>query len=207
MFAAAAVLLFAAAGCSGISKKYPERKYYMFDVPLATVNTPLVNGAVAQVWKFNVSPGSEGKEFIYRTSDIGYESDFYNQFFRPPGAMLTETTTRFLGSSGLFREVLNTVSQGYAGYYVEANVIELYGDFRGAPEAVMSIQFFLLEYVTENIYDDNTAIVFGKTYSSRVPIPSTDAGDLMRGWNTALGTILNDFLSDLKVNVKPAAAN
>ena len=70
-----------------------------------------------------------------------------------------------------------------------------------------SIQFFLLQYVTVDTYDDNTAIVFGKTYSSRVPIPTTDAGNLMQGWNTALGTILNDFLSDLRLNVKPAAAN
>lgn len=189
------------AGCSGLSKSYPERSFYMFDVPPVAVRYPRVQGATVQVSRFNVSPGSEGKEFIYRRGELSYESDFYNQFFRPPGAMLTEVTGRWLDDAGLFEDVFGSVTQADANYFIEANVTRLYGDFRTSPKAVMEIQFLLLKYSADSSYEDNTKIVFGKSYSFEIPIASTAAGDLMRGWNTALGEILNAFLADLRDNV------
>jgi cholesterol transport system auxiliary component len=173
----------------------------MFEVPPVTVKYPPVKGAVVEVSRFNVSPGSEGKEFIYRTGDVSFESDFYNQFFRPPGAMLTEITIRWLESTGLFQDVLSTVTQAGANYFIEANVVQLYGDYRSSPKAVMEIQFLLLKYTTDSSYNDNTEIVFAKSYKSEIPIASQTPNDLMMGWNTALGEILNAFLEDLKNNV------
>lgn len=196
-----ALLMIVISGCSGLSKSYPERSFYMFEVPPVTVKYPPVKGAVVEVSRFNVSPGSEGKEFIYRTGDVSFESDFYNQFFRPPGAMLTEITIRWLESTGLFQDVLSTVTQADANYFIEGNIVRQYGDFRSSPKAVMEIQFLLLKYTTDSSYDDNTKIVLGKNYSSEIPIASPTARDLMQGWNTALGEILNAFLEDLKNNV------
>ncbi len=196
-----ALLVIVISGCSGLSKSYPERSYFMFEVPPVAQKAAPVKGAIAEVSRFNVSPGSEGKEFIYRTGDVSYESDFYNQFFRPPGAMLTEITIRWLESTGLFQDVLSTVTQAGANYFIEANVVQLYGDYRTSPKAVMQIQFLLLKYTTDSSYDDNTKIVLGKNYSSEIPIASTAPGDLMQGWNAALGEILNSFLEDLKNNV------
>jgi len=196
-----ALLMIVISGCSGLSKSYPERSFYMFEVPPVTVKYPPVKGAVVEVSRFNVSPGSEGKEFIYRTGDVSFESDFYNQFFRPPGAMLTEITIRWLESTGLFQDVLSTVTQAGANYFIEANVVQLYGDYRSSPKAVMQIQFLLLKYTTDSSYNDNTEIVFAKSYKSEIPIASQTPNDLMMGWNTALGEILNAFLEDLKNNV------
>jgi cholesterol transport system auxiliary component len=194
-------------GCGGLSKKYPERTYYMFEVPAVKEKKATVPGAVVDVWKFEISPGSSGNEFIYRTSDVNYRSDFYNQFFRPPSNLLTEATTLYLGNSGLFEEVLTPGSQSDANYYLESNVVKLYGDYRAAPKAVMEIQFFLLQYVINDTEGDTSKIVFSKTYSADVPIASASAGELMRGWNTALGDILGALLTDLSLNVKPVPAS
>lgn len=191
------------AGCGGITKKYPERTYYMFEVPTVNAKYSTVPGAVIDVWKFEVSPGSSGNQFIYRTSDVNYKSDFYNQFFRPPSNLLTEATTRYLGSSGLFEEVLTPGSQSDATYYLESNLVKLYGDYRAQPKAVMEIQFFLLQYVASDTEGAASQIVFSKTYSAEVPISSASAGELMRGWNTALSDILGELLADLRANVKP----
>ncbi len=173
----------------------------MFEVPPVTVKYPPVKGAVVEISRFNISPGSDGKEFIYRTGDLSYESDFYNQFFRPPGAMLTEVTGRWLNDAGLFQDVFGSVTQADANYFIEGNVVRLYGDFRSAPKAVLEIQFLLLKYTTDSSYDDNTKIVMAKNYSFEAPIASPTAKDLMKGWNTALGEVLNAFLADLKNNV------
>ena len=192
-------------GCSGLSKSYPERNFYMFDLPPVNVQYPRVSGAVAEISRFNISPGSDGKEFIYRRTEFDYESDFYNQFFRPPGSMLTEVTGRWLLQSGPFEDVFGAVTQADSNYFIEGNVVRLYGDFRSAPAAVMEIQLVLLEYTTDSNYEDNTKVVFAKNYSYEVPIASTAPKDLMQGWNTALGEILNAFLADLSKNVKPPA--
>jgi cholesterol transport system auxiliary component len=196
-----ALLMIIVSGCSGLSKSYPERSYFMFDVPPVAQKPAPVKGAIAEVSRFSVSPGSEGKEFIYRTAELSYESDFYNQFFRPPGAMLTEITIRWLGGAGLFRDVLSTVTQAGANYFIEGNVVQLYGDYRSTPKAVMQIQFLLLKYSDDSSYDDNTGIVFARTYTAEIPIVSKTPGALMAGWNTALGEILNAFLTDLTANV------
>jgi cholesterol transport system auxiliary component len=196
-----ALTLIILSGCSGLSKSYPERSYFMFEVPPVAQKPAPVKGAIAEVSRFSVSPGSEGKEFIYRTGELSYESDFYNQFFRPPGAMLTEISIRWLGDTGLFEDVLSTVTQAGANYFIEGNIVQLYGDYRSSPKAVMQIQFLLLKYTTDDTYDDNTGIVFANSYSREIPIPSKTPGDLMTGWNTALGEILNAFLADLKANI------
>jgi cholesterol transport system auxiliary component len=132
---------------------------------------------------------------------LSYESDFYNQFFRPPGAMLTEVAGRWLNDAGLFQDVFGSVTQADANYFIEGNIVRLYGDFRSSPKAVMEIQFLLLKYTTDSSYDDNTKIVLARNYSFEVPIASPTAKDLMKGWNTALGEVLNAFLADLKNNV------
>lgn len=196
------LLILLITSCAGLSKTYPERQYYMFEAPPVTEKLPPVKGAIVEVSRFNVSPGSEGKEFIYRTGDLSYESDFYNQFFRPPGAMLTELTLRWLNDVGLFTDVMSSVTQASTNYFIEANVVQLYGDYRSSPKAVMQIQFVLLKFTTDSSYEDNTEIVFAKSYISEIPIASKTPGDLMKGWNTALGDILNAFLVDLQNNVK-----
>lgn len=193
-------------GCTGLSKSYPERNFYMFDLPPVSVQNPRVKGAVAEISRFNVSPGSDGKEFIYRKTEYDYESDFYNQFFRPPGAMLTEVAGRWLQETGPFEDVFGAVTQADTNYFIEGNVVRLYGDFRSSPKAVMELQLVLLKYSTDSNYEDNTRVVFAKNYSSEVPVASTTAKDLMQGWNTALGDILNAFLADLSNNVKSPAA-
>ncbi len=189
-------------GCGGIKKQYPERNYFMFDVPPNTEKYGAPKGSIAEVWRFDVSPGSDGREFIYRVSDLEYKSDFYNQFFRAPSSLMTEVTARYLDGTGLFKDVISPSSQGGSDYYIEGNIVELYGDYRAAPKAVMQIQFFLLEYTPDETDGGGSNIIFGKTYRSEIPIASASAPDLMQGWNLALGDILSEFSKDLSVNIK-----
>lgn len=169
----------------------------MFDVPENTEKYTAPKLSVVEIWRFDVSPGSDGREFIYRVSELEYKSDFYNQFFRPPGALLTEVASRYLDNSGLFQDVLSPSSQGGSDYYLEGNVVELYGDYRAAPKAVMQIQFFLIQYTSETTEGEGTDIVFTRTYRSEQPLASESPNDLMQGWNLALGDILGELARDL----------
>jgi len=180
-------------GCGGINKSYPERTYYLFEVSEPSNPLTPVQGTTVEVKRFSISPGNEGKEFVYRTTEIQYLSDFYNQFFRPPSVILTEAVTQWLDQAQVFEDVLNPISQALPIYFIEGNVVELYGDYRNqsAAKAVMKIQFYLLK--TSDL-GDQPNIVFGKTYESEQPIGSAT---LMNGWNLALEDILGEFLKDL----------
>ena len=183
-------------GCGGINKSYPERTYYLFEVSEPSNPLTPVQGTTVEVKRFSISPGNEGKEFVYRTTEIQYLSDFYNQFFRPPSVILTEAVTQWLDQAQVFEDVLNPISQAFPIYLIEGNVVELYGDYRNqsAAKAVMKIQFYLLK--TSDL-GDQPNIVFGKTYESEQPIGSATPPNLMNGWNLALEDILGEFLKDL----------
>jgi len=192
------LLLFTALiiGCGGINKSYPERTYFLFEVSSPSNPLTPVQGTTVEVKRFSISPGSEGKEFIYRTTDVQYLSDFYNQFFRPPSVILTEAVTQWLDQAQVFEDVLNPISQVFPGYFIEGNIVELYGDYRNqsSAKAVMKIQFYLLKTSDDA---DQPNIVFGKTYESQKPIGSATPPNLMNGWNLALEDILGEFLKDL----------
>jgi len=192
------LLLFAALiiGCGGINKSYPERTYFLFEVSSPSNPLTPVQGTTVEVKRFSISPGSEGKEFIYRTTDVQYLSDFYNQFFRPPSAILTEAVTQWLDQAQVFEDILNQTSQAIPIYFIEGNIVELYGDYRNqsAAKAVMKIQFYLLKTSDTG---DQPEIIFGKTFESIKPIGSVSPQNLMNGWNLALEDILGEFLKDL----------
>ena len=185
------------AGCANVNKSYPERAYYQFEIQYDSTPLTPIKGTVVAVKRFSVSPGSEGTEFIYRTGDFQYQTDFYNQFFRPPGSLLTEAATRWFTESGIFEDVLGQLSQVFPNYVIEGNVIQLFGDYRnqGAPKAVLEVQFFLLRIDQD---DDDPIVLIGTTYSVEKPIPSTEPAALMRGWSLALEEILGEFLKDVQ---------
>jgi cholesterol transport system auxiliary component len=165
-----------------------------------------VKGATLNVNRFTISPTSEGREFIYRTTDLEYKTDFYNQFFRPPDNIMTEAVRQWLNQTGLFDDVLTPVSQATANYTIEGNIVELYGDYRNqaSASAVLTIQFFFLN-TSPDTYDPK--ILLSKTYSSIQPIGAASPQSLMNGWNKALEKILNEFLNDLSYPLKQNQMN
>ena len=190
-------------GCANVNKPYPERTFFLFKVSNPSGNISTVQGTTLDVNRFSISPTSEGREFIYRTTDLEYKTDFYNQFFRPPTTIMTETVRQWLNQSGLFEDVLTPASQAVANYTIEGNIVELYGDYRNlaSANAVMSIQFYLLK-ISEDGSDPD--ILLSKTYTSEQPIGTASPQNLMNGWNLALDDILGEFLSDLSYHLKRA---
>ncbi len=202
-FSSFVILIVLMAGCTGVNKSYPERTYYMFEISRQAEPLAPVKGTTVKIQRLNISPSSRGKEFIYRLTDTSYKTDFYNQFFRAPSSIMTESVAQWIDRAGIFEVVLSPMSQIIPKYVIEGNVIELYGDYRvqATPKAVLKIQFYLLQ--TSNL-GDQANIVFGKTYESEKPIGTATPQNLMNGWNLALENILGEFLSDLSYHLKSA---
>ncbi len=194
-------LLLLSTACPNVNKPYPERTYFLFEIPNTSSNLTTVQGSTLDVNRFTISPTSDGTEFIYRTTDLEYKTDFYNQFFRPPDNIITEAVRQWLNQTGLFEDVLTPASQAIGNYTIEGNIIELYGDYRNldSANAVLTIQFFFLNTSQDTPVPD---ILLSKTYRSVQPIGIASPQSLMNGWNKALQEILNEFLSDLSYHLK-----
>jgi cholesterol transport system auxiliary component len=185
------------AGCS-IKQAAPVKKTFLIEAqrtaPPRSSPTPMS----LRVRSIQVSEPFEGCEFVYRRSELNFESDFYNEFLVPPRALVTSQLRRWFESSGLFRAVLDPASKADATHYLEGNVTALYGDYRetAAPKAVFAIQFVLL-----NEQSTTSQIVFQRGYSQEVPLEGRGSESLAKAWSKALAQILTSLEGDLPVAI------
>jgi len=182
-------------GCAKLDKSYPERKYYVFDVtPNVSASVPIPN-SVLKIRRFRVSPAYHGNGFVYRISSDGYESDFYNQFFKSPSSLITQVVYKWASRSSPFEYVVEAPSEVTPDFILDGVINAIYGDYSasGSPKAISRIQIFLVKEVGAK-----REIVFSKTYREETDINSKSPTALMNGWNAALKAILTDLGSDLR---------
>jgi uncharacterized lipoprotein YmbA len=148
---------------------------------------------------FSVATPFDGKSLVYRVGEQRYEKDFYNAYIASPSNMFSNATRQWLDQSGIFRI---TVAQGtsfFPFYTLQATIDELYGDYRGKPEAVVSVQFFLT-VTNPNI---PTPLITAKRYTQRVALANNLPQTLILGQQQALAAILQQ----LEVDLFAASAN
>ena len=142
---------------------------------------------------FSVTTPFDTKSLVYRLGDQQYEKDFYNAYIATPSSMFSNATRQWLDQSGIFRL---TVAQGtsfFPFYTLQATIDELYGDYRGKPEAVVSVQFFLT--VTNPTIP--TPLITAKRYTQRVALANKLPQTLVLGQQRALAEILQQLEADL----------
>jgi len=182
-------------GCVTLERSYPEKRYFVLE---AAQNVAAANPAgerILSVANLRVSPRYADRSFVYRISEAGYESDFYNQFLTATDVMIGEEVRRGLGASQYFKYVVGSSNQLQPNYVLEGSVNALYGDFRNlnAPTAVLEIEFFL-----HNEDAANPGVVLQKRYMKSIPITTRSPDALVKGWNAALNEILAELLADIK---------
>ena len=194
--ARAALLLFVlSAGCVSLERSYPEKRYFVVELGENAQQSNPAGDQTLLVSGLRVSPRYADKSFVYRTSESGYESDFYNQFLTSPDTMLSEELREGLAASPAFKYVIGPSSQLQPNYVLEGSVNALYGDFRNLdkPAAVLEIEFFL-----HNEDNANPGIVLQKRYTKTAPISGRSPEALVKGWSQALSAVLTELNSDLE---------
>lgn len=137
---------------------------------------------------------------MYRTDDVRYEADFYNEWFVSPNAMLTEQVMNWLTNAGLFQYVMDSSAPLSATRILDGTVTALYGDYRAtSPKAVLGLQFFLIDQAASP-----ADIVWHQEYRQEVEVTERSPEALVRGWNAALRLILTALDEDLNNTLSPA---
>lgn len=182
-----------AAGCLGLSKAYPEKRHFALEAPPHGETKGAPSKGVLRVNPLRVEPLYEGNELVHRTGDVEYESDFYNEWFVPPGSMLTSAFEGWLRRAAVFEHVVPAGAGVDATLALGGMVTALHGDYRGeAAKAVLGVEVYV---VSE---DAAPRILFHHAYRREVDIPKESAEALAGGLNEALRLVLADLEADLR---------
>ena len=179
------------AGCS-LTRPAPVKNTFLLD-PARPAPAAVTRPATLRIGTFNVSAEYRDRAFTYRTGDVKYEADFYNEFFVPPAAMIAQATTKALASANVFTRVVPAGSAPEDGDFVlEGFVADLYADARAKPAAaVVGINY----YLTRTSFP--STVVWSRDYRERVPLTGTTPEALAEAWNDALGRVLATLARDL----------
>ena len=196
LLALAPVLLLA--GC--LSRPALVHQDFALQTPALT-NTASAGHAVLAVRPVEVSPLFAGQALVYRTGPNTYETDPYAGFLVAPGEALGIPIRAYLANSGMFASVVQPGGLQTADQVLQANVTELYGDFRqpGRPAAVMSLRMVLA--------GAGGNVILQKDYSCSVPLKVNTAAAVVAGYDQALGEIMEQVAADVAAMRTPAGAS
>ena len=182
-------------GCKNSAAVISQKNQYVLDAVRQPVDSQEKHSGVLKIRRFNVSSRFESYELVYRTGELTYESDFYNKFFAPPGALVTEETRKWLRQSGVFDTVLDMLSTADYDYVLEGDVQALYADYsvKNRYSAVVEIRFVLVDAAGAR-----ETIAFDKIYRDTQELATNEASDLVKGLSKCLSQILALLESDLR---------
>ena len=190
--AACAVATLTLAGCA-VTRTSPVKQTFLLDPPAPAAVARAQQGTL-RVDGVNVAAPFRGKAFVFRESELKYETDFYHEFIVAPAANIGEATARGLQRSGAFARVMAPGAPADADWVLEGFVAALYGDLRDAskPAAELAITYYLSRA------DGGFGVpVWSREYAQRVPFAPNTAAAYAAALNAALGQIIADLARDL----------
>lgn len=190
----AALLATLGSGCVSLERSYPEKRYYVLEVRTSETTGGADRDEILQVSPLRISPRYQDRSFVYRISDAGFETDFYNQFIAPPAGLISEEIRKGLINAQLFKYVISASNSQAPSYVLEGTVNGIYGDFTNlnAPAAVIDLEFFLTSDLPAK-----PGILMQKRYVRAVPVSSRSPEALVKSWDRALEEILTALTADL----------
>ncbi|MEO8738464.1 MAG: hypothetical protein ABI537_02030 [Casimicrobiaceae bacterium] len=187
-------LIVALAGCGLATRPASMKQTYLLAPTMPTAKSAPAHQVTLKVGSIAVGTAFRGRSFVYREEALRYESDFYNEFFIAPSAMLTSDVGAWLAASGIFREVLPGSANVDGDFVLEGLVSEIYGDYRDAakPAAVLSAKFFLID--NRGL---NRVPISQTELRQRVAMTSRSPDALAAAYSKAWAAMLTDLTREL----------
>jgi len=131
-------------GCVKLSKPYPIKQYFVLEAKRTAQTGGAVPKASIRIKDPEISPLFSTKSFVYKTSNLEFTTDFYNEFFILPDKLIKTQTVEWLKKSGAFRRISPDPGEK-TDFILESNIVNLYIDKTASPnKAVLETAFFLL---------------------------------------------------------------
>lgn len=192
--ALSALLLLSGALLSGCALNKPnadQTSWLIVPERIAPPRATPVN-LTLKMGSFTANSPFDGKSMVYRLSDNRYEKDFYNVYLIYPRDMVNNATRQWLVKSNAFTQVIEESTVFFPMYQLQGVIDEFYGDYRGNPEAVVSIQF----YASTSFTADNF-LFSSPRITRRVALRDKSPQALVDGQQQALADILTELEAQL----------
>jgi len=188
-----------AAGCS-LTRPAPVKQTYLLD-PALPAPAAKMQAGMLRMGTVNVSAAFRGRSFVVRGSEFKFDSDFYHEFFVPPGVMIADATAQALTRGKVFGVVTRPGVVVDADWILDGFVGALHADARDAakPAAVLEITYFLSR-------DDGgaSAPVWSRAYAKRIAFATSSTDAYVTALNAALSEILAELARELAAVQLPA---
>jgi cholesterol transport system auxiliary component len=188
-------LLLLSAGCVDLSRPALAKHYYLLETSPKPSDAPPAQASAIRVTGVEVAAPFSERSMVYRLDQERYESDFYNEYFVAPRAMITSKLVEWLSVRRVFATTLPPSSTLDAPYAIEGQVTALYGDRRDTAKtaAVFGMQVF----VTDSLGPDKR-IVLERACAQQVPVPDRSADAISKGLSQALQQCFAEIEADLR---------
>lgn len=188
-------LLLLSAGCVDLSRPALAKHYYLLETSPKPSDAPPAHASAIRVTGVEVAAPFSEKALVYRLDQERYESDFYNEYFVAPRAMITSKLVEWLRMRRVFTTTLSPSSTLDAPYAIEGQVTALYGDLRD--KAKIAGVFGMQVFVTDASNPDKR-IVMEHMCNQQVPVPDRSADAISKGLSQALQQCLAEIEGDLR---------
>ncbi len=185
------MVLFALGGCLQ-HQPAPSKTFYMLSIESnpSPLNAPLAS--CLRVRPVTVHPSFAGASLIYRTGDLTYEKDYYNQFMVAPDLQFASLLNDWLRTAGVSL-CIDTLESDRKRMILEPHLEALFVDFRKseAPAAYAGFRFVLTRY------DPScrcSAIAMDQRLEAVVPLPpKPSAQDVVEAMGHAIQEVLDNL--------------
>lgn len=194
--AAATAVLGLVAGCS---RPAPVKGTYVLEPAMPPVVARTQPGSL-RLGNVTVAAPYRGRAFVYRETELKFETDYYHEFLVAPGSNIAEVTARALASAKVFSSVAPAGIPIDPDWVLDGFVDALYGDGRvqAKPTAVLRITWFLRPHA-----EGAGVPVWTRTYERVVPFTSGSAAAYVEALNKGLSEILAELARDLSAATLP----
>jgi cholesterol transport system auxiliary component len=178
--------------CS-FTREQPIKETYLLEpaMPPAVAKPQPLSVRVASV---SVAAPFRGRNFVYRSGALKYETDFYVEFLVPPQAMFTEQTSRALEAAHVFARVVPPGSGADSDVTLDGFVSALYGDARAGNPATAEL---VITYYLFGSGGSGSAPTWSHEYRRHVDLATQTPAGYAAALNTAFGEILAELTRDL----------
>ena len=178
---------FLLAGC-GLSQTNPDQSTWLVAPERTGAPRAIPVNLQIKMGAFSASAPFDGKSLVYRLSDNRYEKDFYNVYLVYPRDMVASATHQWLVKSNAFNAVIEQSTVFFPMYQLQGVIDEFYGDYRGKPEAVVTVQFYASASFTSKNY-----LFSSPRITKRVALKDKSPQALIEGQQQALAEVLAEL--------------
>lgn len=181
-------------GCVSLKREPPRKRMFGLEVERPSALRLRAEGVVLRIRTARIALQYDSRGFVYRRGDGTWESDFHNEFFASPAALMTEQVRRWLVRPPGALRVVGEIDRERATYILSIRVNALFGDYpdEGSRRAVLEMEFAI-----DAAERSAEAVSFERGYRREIPLEEPGADALVGGWDRALEAILTEFVGDL----------